>query len=130
MSYQIAVPYGDNLEALENGLRLLGASEVISVGPPVPDPEVAQKLRDYLSKKGIPFREVKTSSDSADSFFMALAALKSEFGDSLILNLSVGTTLYSHIMLCAAMASGVAAFLVSGGEVVFMPISCSISHGK
>ena len=129
--YQLVVPYGDGVAALEKSLVEIPASKVYAITPPNPDPTVVGKVRAFLSGKGIPFEMVEASSDSADSFFVALDKLKARAGPDLpVVNVSVGTALYSHIMLCAAMATGVAALGVFDGEVVFLPVSCSITHGK
>ena len=131
MGYQQVVPYGDNLLALERSLVQIPTRRVVAVIPPHADPSVVARVESFLRERGISFETVAASSKSADSFFVALEDLKSKAGeDLLIVNVSVGRPLYSYILLCAAMATGVTAIGVFDGEVVFLPVSCSITHGR
>lgn len=131
MSYHQVIPYGDNVSALEKSLGQIPTQRVIALVPPKHDLGVIAKVATFLSERGIPFETMTSSSESADSLFVALAGLKSRAGENfLMVNVSVGTPLYSHILLAAAMATGVTAFGVFDGEVVFLPVSCSITHGR
>lgn len=77
------------------------------------------------------FRVWTIAGDSSDLFFKALAEIKhsSEDSGTLIVNISVGRPRYSCVLLCAAMANGVTTLGVFDREIVFLPISCSLSHG-
>ena len=131
MSFQQAVPYGDNVRALEQSLPEIPTTGVVAIVSPGLDILVLEKVRSFLTERRISFEVVEASSDSPDAIFSALDALKARAGrDALLVNVSVGTPLHSHLLLCAAMATGVAAFGVYDGKVVFLPISCSISHGR
>jgi hypothetical protein len=131
VAYQQVVPYGDNVGALEASLGEIPTQKVFALVPPGADAGVLGRVSAFLAGKGIPFEVVEAPSESADSFFLALDRLKSKEGViAPIVNVSVGNQLYSYIMLCAAMATGVAALGVFDDEVVFLPVSCSITHGK
>jgi hypothetical protein len=124
----MVVPYGDNLEALAIALKEFPAKKVIALVPSSADAKVVEKVKKFLQKEGAEL-ELHTVEEAVDGFFLALAKVKENEANPIV-NVSVGTSLYSHVMLCAAMATGVTAFGIFDGELVFLPISCSISHGK
>jgi actin-like ATPase involved in cell morphogenesis len=124
----MVVPYGDNLEALAIALKEFPAKKVIALVPSNADAKVVEKVKKFLQKEGAEL-ELHTVEEAVDGFFLALAKVKENEANPIV-NVSVGTSLYSHVLLCAAMATGVTAFGIFDGELVFLPISCSISHGK
>ncbi|MGA2790725.1 MAG: hypothetical protein ABSF00_08150 [Candidatus Bathyarchaeia archaeon] len=126
--YSMVVPYGDNLEALAIALKEFPAKKVIALVPSNADAKVVEKVKKFLQKEGAEL-ELHTVEEAVDGFFLALAKVKENEANPIV-NVSVGTSLYSHVLLCAAMATGVTAFGIFDGELVFLPISCSISHGK
>ena len=129
--YDLVIPYGDNLDALEVGLDQVPTKKVVLLTPSEVDTKVIGRVRSFLSKRKVACETRRVSTPSADAFFLALAKMKSGVGEGgLIVNVSVGTPLYSHILLCAAMATGVTAFGVFDDELVFLPVSCSITHGR
>jgi len=124
----MVVPYGDNLEALAIALKEFPAKKVIALVPSNADAKVVEKVKKFLQKEGAEL-ELHTVEEAVDGFFLALAKVKENEANPIV-NVSVGTSLYSHVLLSAAMATGVTAFGIFDGELVFLPISCSISHGK
>lgn len=125
----MVVPYGDNLETLAAGLDEFPTKKVIILAPSRTVPSVVDRVRKFLAERNV-MVELRTVADEAnDGFFLELERVKVSEQNPIV-NVSVGKALYSHILLCAAMASGVTAFGVYDGELVFLPISCSISHGK
>ncbi len=127
----MVVPYGDDLTSLDFALSRLPTEKVIALVPSDSDPKMTERVKSILEAKGVGFEARPVAGESADSFFLELAKAKAEKGDrNLVVNVSVGSPFYAHILLCAAMATGVAAFGVYGGELTFLPISCSITHGK
>jgi len=129
--YDLVIPYGDNLDALGVGLDQVPTKKVVLLTPTEVDSKVMGRVRSFLSKRKVAYETRRVSTPSADAFFLALAKVKSGVGEgNLIVNVSVGTPLYSHILLCAAMATGVTAFGVFDDELVFLPVSCSITHGR
>ncbi len=131
LRYSMVVPYGDDLGSLEAALTQMPTDKVVALVPSGSNPKATERMRSFLAARGVGFEVRTVAGGSADSFFLELSKAKAEQGDgSLIVNVSVGSPLYSHILLCAAMATGVAAFGVYGGELTFLPISCSITHGK
>ena len=128
--YTMVVPFGDDVASLDRAIMELPTGRVIAIIPPNSDSKVTDRVKTFLSSKGIEFETRKVEGESSDSFFLELSRTKAEHGDgSLVVNVSVGTPLYSHILLCAAMATGVTALGVYEGKVTFLPISCSITHG-
>ena len=126
--YSMVIPYGENLEALAIALKEFPAKKVIALVPSNADAKVLQKVNNFLQKEGAEL-ELHTVAEAVDGFFLALAKVKENEANPIV-NVSAGTSLYSHVLLCAAMATGVTAFGIFDGELIFLPISCSISHGK
>ena len=127
--YSMVIPYGDNLESLATALKEFPAKKVIALVPSKADGGVVEKLKRFLLKEGVELELRTVAEEAEDGFFLALAKVKESEANPIV-NVSVGTSLYSHVLLCAAMATGVTAFGVFDGELIFLPISCSISHGK
>jgi hypothetical protein len=126
----MVVPYGDDVTSLNTVLGELPTGKVIALVPSDFDPKITGKVKSYLSSKGIDFEIRMVSGGSPDSYFLELSKAKAEVGDgNLIVNVSVGSPFYSHVLLLAAMATGVTALGVYDGELTFLPISCSITHG-
>ena len=129
--YSMVVPYGADLASLEVALGELATRKVIALVPSDHDPKALERVKSFLSERRVDFEPRVVSGGGADSFFLELARVKAELGDrTLVVNVSVGAPFYSHLLLCAAMAAGVAAFGVYDGVLTFLPISCSITHGR
>jgi hypothetical protein len=127
--YSMIIPYGDDLGSLAIALEQLPSKKVIALVPSNATAQVVETVKKYVHGEGIEFQLYAVADDAPDGFFLALAKVK-ESEENPIVNVSVGTSLYSHVLLCAAMATGVTAVGVFDGQLVFLPISCSISHGK
>lgn len=127
--YSMVVPYGDNLEPLAESLKEFPSKKVIALVPSRAAQEVVDRLRTFLVERNIKLELHTVLEEATDGFFLELEKVKESEANPIV-NVSVGTPLYSDILLCAAMATGVTAFGVFDGELVFLPISCSISHGK
>ena len=127
--YCMVVPYGDNVEPLAAALKEFPTEKVIALAPARPSPAVIEKVRAFLAEKNVRLELHTVSDEATDGFFLELEKIK-EREPNPIVNVSVGAPLYSDLLLCAAMATGVTAFGIFDGELVFLPISCSISHGR
>jgi len=125
----MVVPYGDNFESLAAALKEFPTEKVVALVPAGPAPATVDRVRRFLAERKVGFELRTVSGEATDGFFLELEKVK-EKEPNPIVNVSVGTPLYSNILLCAAMATGVTAFGVFDGELVFLPISCSISHGR
>jgi len=125
----MVVPYGDNVESLAAALKEFPTEKVVALVPAGPAPAKVDRVRRFLAERRVGFELRTVSGEATDGFFLELEKVK-EKEPNPIVNVSVGTPLYSNILLCAAMATGVTAFGVFDGELVFLPISCSISHGR
>ena len=125
----MVVPYGDNVESLAAALKEFPTEKVVALVPAGPAPATVDRVRRFLAERKVGFELRTVSGEATDGFFLELEKVK-EKEPNPIVNVSVGTPLYSNILLCAAMATGVTAFGVFDGELVFLPISCSISHGR
>src|SRR5437667_9539953 len=101
--YDLVIPYGDNLDALGVGLVQVPTKKVVLLTPTEVDSKVIGRVRSFLSKRKVAYETRRVSTPSADAFFLALAKVKSGVGEgNLIVNVSVGTRLYEHIMLFAS----------------------------
>jgi len=130
-SYNMIVPYGEGVEALATAVAELPTKKIIAVIPSVVDASSLAWLRKFAKDRGMELEVQSVDTDSADGLFMTLDDIKHRDGvQSLIVNVSVGSPFYGHLMLCAAMATGITAVGVYNRELSFLPISCSISHGK
>lgn len=127
--YCMVVPYGDNVESLAAALKEFPTEKVVALVPARPATAVIDRVRTFLAERKVEFELHTVSGEATDGFFLELEKVK-EKEPNPIVNVSVGKPLYSDILLCAAMATGVTAFGVFDGEFVFLPISCSISHGR
>jgi hypothetical protein len=127
--YSMVVPYGGNIDSLAVALKEFPTKKVIALVPARAAPSVIDKVRTFLVERNIKLELREVPDEATDGFFLELERVK-QGEENPIVNVSVGTPLYSDILLCAAMATGVTAFGIFDGELVFLPISCSISHGK
>jgi len=125
----MVVPYGEDVESLATAMKEFPTKKVIALVPAKSASAVIDKLRTFLVERNVKLELRIVSDEATDGFFLELEKVK-ESEENPIVNISVGTPLYSDILLCAAMATGVTAFGIFDGELVFLPISCSISHGR
>jgi len=125
----MVIPYGDNVDSLAAALKEFPTEKVVALVPARPASAIVDRVRRFLAERQVEFELHAISGEATDGFFLELEKVK-EKEPNPVVNVSVGMPLYSDILLCAAMATGVTAFGVFDGELVFLPISCSISHGR
>lgn len=128
--YHMVLPYGNNIEPIKvaiDNLPLAGATALLPRNPKL---FVADEVRLLFSQKGILFEEMRLDTNFVNGFFNAMYELKKRKKNNiLVVNVSAGTSPYSYYLLCAAMGAGVMAFATQESEIVFLPVSCSITHG-
>jgi hypothetical protein len=127
----IASGVGDNTGPISVVLESLPMRRVTAIVSPSSDGGLDQ-VRALLSQKGIQLQEFRLGTTFVNEFFTALREIKLKQAEEeiLVVNVSAGATPYSYYLLCGAMAAGVMAFAVERREIVFLPISCSITHGS